>query len=123
MKKIILSFLFVTCCVTMNAQNIIDRATIKNSPNQVVEFSVEDVKLLKENFNQISESQAKFLFQLFEIKYSALSRDLTEQELIELTDSMKARTRAVLGDDLYLEISQNQELFYRMTGLAYLAKQ
>lgn len=107
----------------MNAQNIIDRATIKNSPNQVVEFSVEDVKLLKENFNQISESQAKFLFQLFEIKYSALSRDLTEQELIELTDSMKARTRAVLGDDLYLEISQNQELFYRMTGLAYLAKQ
>ncbi|WP_177762389.1 hypothetical protein [Flavobacterium sp. I3-2] len=123
MKKIILSFLFVTCCVTMNAQNIIDRATIKSSPNQVVEFSVEDVKLLKENFNQISESQAKFLFQLFEIKYSALSRDLTEQELIELTDSMKARTRAVLGDDLYLEISQNQELFYRMTGLAYLAKQ
>ncbi len=107
----------------MNAQNIIDRATIKSSPNQVVEFSVEDVKLLKENFNQISESQAKFLFQLFEIKYSALSRDLTEQELIELTDSMKARTRAVLGDDLYLEISQNQELFYRMTGLAYLAKQ
>lgn len=107
----------------MNAQNTIDRATIKSSPNQVVEFSVEDVKLLKENFNQISESQAKFLFQLFEIKYSALSKDLTEQELIELTDSMKARTRAVLGDDLYLEISQNQELFYRMTGLAYLAKQ
>lgn len=106
----------------MNAQTTIDRTTIKNSPGQVIEFSAEEIKLLKENFNQISESQAKFLFQLFEIKYTALSKDLTEKELIELTDSMKARTRVVLGDDLYLEISQNQELFYRMTGLAYLGK-
>lgn len=122
MKKIILSILFVTCSITINAQNTIDRSTIKSSPDQVAEFSTEDIKLLSENFNQITEKQNKALFQLFEIKYKELSKELTEKELVDLTNSIKNRTRIVLGDDLYIELSQNQELFYRITGLAYLVK-
>ena len=106
----------------MNAQNTIDRATIKSSPDQVAEFSVEDIELLSENFNQISKNQAQTLYNLFVHKYETLSKDTSEQDLVSLTDSMKARIKVVLGDDLYSEVSQNQDLFYRITGLAYLAQ-
>ena len=123
MRKTILTFLFVTCCISMNAQNTIDRATIKSSPDQVAEFCMEDIKLLSENFNQITDKQVKALYNLFEIKYTALSKDLTEKELTDLTNSIKERTKIVLGDDLYIEVSQNQDLFYRITGLAYLAQE
>lgn len=122
MIKVILSLLFVTCCISMNAQNTIDRATIKSSPDQVAEFSVEDIELLSENFNQISKNQAQTLYNLFVHKYETLSKDTSEQDLVSLTDSMKARIKVVLGDDLYSEVSQNQDLFYRITGLAYLAQ-
>lgn len=107
----------------MNAQNTIDRSTIKSSPDQVAEFSTEDIKLLSDNFSQITEKQNKALFQLFEIKYKELSKELTEKELVDLTNSIKNRTKIVLGDDLYIELSQNQELFYRITGLVYLMKE
>lgn len=107
----------------MNAQNTIDRTTIKSSPDQIAEFSVEDINILSKNYSQITEKQAQSLYNLFVYKYQTLSKETSEEDLVALIESMKARTKVVLGDDLYLEISQNQELFNRITGLAYLAQE
>lgn len=123
MRKIILPLFFVAFSITMNAQNTIDRTTIKSSPDQIAEFSVEDINILSKNYSQITEKQAQSLYNLFVYKYQTLSKETSEEDLVALTESMKARTRVVLGDDLYLEISQNQELFNRITGLAYLAQE
>lgn len=123
MRKIILPLFFVAFSITMNAQNTIDRTTIKSSPDQIAEFSVEDINILSKNYSQITEKQAQSLYNLFVYKYQTLSKETSEEDLVALTESMKARTKVVLGDDLYLEISQNQELFYRITGLAYLAQE
>lgn len=123
MRKIILPLFFVAFSITMNAQNTIDRTTIKSSPDQIAEFSIEDINILSKNYSQITEKQAQSLYNLFVYKYQTLSKETSEEDLVALIESMKARTKVVLGDDLYLEISQNQELFNRITGLAYLAQE
>lgn len=122
MQNFILTFLFFVFSISLNAQNTIDRATIINSPKQIADFALEDIKILSENFNQISERQTKALYELYLYKYERLTNQLTENELISLTNSMKERTKAILGNDLYLTVSENQNIFYRITGLVYLAQ-
>jgi len=122
MKKIILSLVFLSFSVSMNAQNSIDRQTIKNAPDRLIEFSTADIKILCDTYNQISKDQAKSIYDLCLYKYQRLTQDLTEKELIDLTNSIKERSKIILGDDLYLEIAKNQDLFYRITGITYLAQ-
>jgi len=121
MKKIFLSLLFVAFSISMNAQSAVERDVIKNSANELYQFVEEDINIIETNFSTLNESQKKALVDLYYYKYKMLTSELTSDELIDLTESMKARTKVVLGDDLYMEISENQNIFYRITGLAYLA--
>lgn len=122
MKKIFTALLFIALSFSMNAQEAVSRETIKNNPNEIHEYTVQDVAILKSNFNEINDVQAKTLNELYYFKYKNLTSEITGDELENLVESMKARTRAVLGDDLYLKVSENTSLFNRITGAIYLAQ-
>ena len=122
MKKIFLSLLFVAFSVSVNAQNPVDRQTIKNNPNNLNEYVLEDITILSNNFDAVTEDHEQALSELCYYKYKMLTSDITGEELVDLTNSLKERIRVVLGDELYLEVSQNQPIFYRITGTTYLAQ-
>lgn len=123
MKKIFLSLLFITLSISVNAQNIVDRQTIKNNPNeQLVVFANEDITLLTNTFSNFNPDFGTELTQILYNKYKMLTSDLSEEELLELTESVKNQISTLFGEDLYLEVSQNEAIFNRITGIVYLAQ-
>jgi len=122
MQKIILSVLLMVFSISINAQNAISRETIQSSPNKLVEFASEDIDLISEEHKNLTANQKKALYDLNLYKYQVLSNETSENELIALTNSLKERTKFILGNDLFMEISQNENLFHRITGLIYLVQ-
>ena len=120
MKKILLSFLFVFFSISMNAQNIIERETIQNNPNTLSVYSNQDVAILSNNFSGINENQKKDLYRVFYKKYKTLVANRTNDEIVELVDSTKSEIKNILGNDLYTRVSQNNQIFNRLTGSIYL---
>ena len=123
MKKIFLSLLFITLSISVNAQNIVDRQTIKNNPNeQLVVFANEDITLLTNTFSNFNPDFGPELTQILYNKYKMLTSDLSEEELLELTELVKNQISTLFGEDLYLEVSQNEAIFNRITGIVYLSQ-
>lgn len=120
MKKIFLSLLFVTFCCTINAQNVIDRQLIKDSPNAISPFIDEDISLLSTTFNNISEVQLKELQRLYYYKYKTLTSEIAGEELEAYIASVKEKMEEILGETLYIQISENQALFDRVSGQVYI---
>jgi len=120
MKKIVLSLLFIAFSFSTNAQNIVDREVIKDSPNAISPFVDEDISLLATNFNAISDLQLKQLQRLVYHKYVALSSEMIGEELQTYIDGVKTEMEEILGASLYLQVSQNEVLFDRISGEAYL---
>ena len=104
----------------MNAQNIIERETIQNNPNTLSVYSNQDVAILSNNFSGINENQKKDLYRVFYKKYKTLVANRTNDEIIELVDTTKSEIKNILGNDLYTRVSQNNQIFNRLTGSIYL---
>lgn len=122
MKKIFLSLLFIAFSITMNAQEAIDREILRNNPNEISQFVDQDLAILKNNFREITEKQEKALNEIYYNKYKMLTSNISNEDLEFLIDSTKERTKVILGNDLYVKVSENQPVFYRITGMVYLLK-
>ncbi len=114
--------MFVAFSISMNAQNIIDRQTIKDNPNNLTEFVNQDIAILRNNFPEFNKTDTKVLSKIFYFKYKSLTADLSNEELIELTDTLKEQLKTTLGDQLYSKIAENKDIFNRVTGTTYLTK-
>ena len=119
MKKIFLSLLFIAFS---NAQEAIDREILRNNPNEISQFVDQDLAILKNNFREITEKQEKALNEIYYNKYKMLTSNISNEDLEFLIDSTKERTKVILGNDLYVKVSENQPVFYRITGMVYLLK-
>lgn len=123
MKKILLSLAFIAFSFSMNAQNVIERQTIKDNPNGITPFIDGDISLLSTNFSTVSELQLKQLQRLFYYKYVALSSNIEGEELETYIESVKTGMQEILGVQLYNQITQNQSLFDRLSGQLYLVEE
>jgi len=120
MKKLFLSFFFFVFCFSVDAQNIIDRETIKNSSSEIRNFTLEDIAILQSNFPNFTEEHGIALTNIFYNKYKMLIGNLTDEDLEDLVNSTKETTKLILGEDLYLEVSENPTIFKRISGEIYL---
>lgn len=120
MKKILLSLAFIAFSFSVNAQNVIERQTIKDNPDNLFNFVNEDITLLYGSYPNLNEDYKPELINIIYNKYKSLTSELHEDEIIELTDSVKEEITLLLGEDFYQVISENETLFKRITGTAYL---
>lgn len=120
MKKILLSLAFIALSISVNAQNAVDRQTIKDNSSVLTPFIDGDISLLSTNFSTISEIQLKQLQRLSYYKYVALSSEMSGEELETYINSVKTNMEEILGTALYTQVSQNEAIFDRISGEAYL---
>lgn len=121
MKKILLSLAFIAISISANAQNIVDRQTIKDNPSNLVQFVNEDVTILANNFSNFNPDFENELNQIFYNKYKMLTSELSEDEILDLTNLVKEQLQNLFNEDLYQDVSQNEAVFNRLTGIVYLA--
>lgn len=124
MKKILLPILFLTLSISVNAQSIIDIQTIKDNPNeQLLVYANEDISILTNSISNFNSDFEPELTQILYNKYKMLTSNLSQDDILELTDSVKEKMSLLFGEELYQMISENEAVFNRITGTAYLANQ
>lgn len=118
MKKIIVACVFSLFAFSMNAQEKVELATIKENQMLLNDYANNDLDFLNNKFNDLTKTQKDQLAEVFYFKYKVIYATQNISDLTHEFDEILVRFKSVIGESKFAQLSEASVNI--LTGKIYL---